>query len=175
MKPQQGFAIWITGLPSSGKSEISKGVVAALRSQGIPIVVLESDALRRILTPHASYNIEERDRFYHELASIGAMIADSGVNVLFDATANRRVYRDRCRMLFTRFVEIYVECPLAVCMQRDPKGIYRRAQGNASATVPGLQAEYEQPLRPELVLDCKAPVEVSANRVLDKLKQLMYV
>jgi adenylylsulfate kinase len=75
-----------------------------------------------------------------------------GVPVIFDATANRRRYRDAARAAIGRFVEVAVECPLEVCVARDPKGIYRSARAGAASTVPGLQASYEAPEHPEVVV-----------------------
>jgi adenylylsulfate kinase len=72
--------------------------------------------------------------------------------VIFDATANRRSYRDRARQQIPRFVEVFVDCPLAICIQRDPKGIYRKARTGEATHVPGLQAVYEPPNCPDVVI-----------------------
>ena len=76
---------------------------------------------------------------------IGALLVTHGVPVIFDATANRRAYRADARGAIERFVEVYVDCPLDVCIGRDPKGIYRKAQLAQASTVPGVQAAYEAP------------------------------
>lgn len=156
MSEQNGFAVWITGIPASGKSSVTRALVQLLRERGLPVVVLESDALRRVLTPEPRYTDEERNRFYGQMLMIGELICSSGVNVVFDATANRRAYRDQARKRFKRFAEVYVECPLDVCMQRDPKGIYARAALRQASSVPGLQAAYEPPLKPDAVVDGRA-------------------
>jgi adenylylsulfate kinase len=127
------------------------------------------------LTPDAVYTDEERDRFYLALARIGAMIAKSGVNVIFDATANKQSYRDQARKMIPRFLEVYVKCPVEVCRKRDPKGIYRMAAEGKTATVPGVQSRYEHPEHPEVLLDCSEPAGASAIAILDKLKQLLYI
>lgn len=175
MKESVGFAIWITGMPASGKSSVTRELVKKIREYRVPVVVLESDRMRMLLTPHATYEAEERDWFYQTLALIGDMIAKDGVNVIFDATANKRAYRERARSLIPRFIEAYVQCPLEVCIQRDPKGIYRNAKKGKTSTVPGLQSPYEPPLNAEILLDCRNPPEASAGLILDKLKQLMYI
>ena len=172
---EQGFAVWLTGLPASGKSSITRELVKQLQARGVTAVVLESDAMRKVLTPEPSYSGEERDRFYRALASIGEVITRSGTNVIFDATANRREYRDRARRLINKFIEVYVACPLEVCAKRDPKGLYARAALKKTTTMPGLQAAYEPPLKPDLTLDGQAPPETGAVLVLDKLKQLLYI
>ena len=152
-KSSQAFAIWLTGLPASGKSTI----VAALRPQleglGYAVEVLESDNVRRILTPAPTYSHEERDLFYRALALMGARLVAHGVTVIFDATANRRAYRDFARSLIPTFIEVAVECPLELAMRRDYKGTYQRGQQGESGTVPGLQDPYEAPLNPEVTID----------------------
>jgi len=122
---------------------------------GIRVQILESDELRRILTPNPTYTDEERDWFYKVMAWIGWLLVKNGVNVIFDATANRRTYRERARRLVgpDRFMEVYVRCPLEVCMGRDKKGIYKLALEGKAKTVPGLQAPYEEPLEPDVVVD----------------------
>ena len=153
---QFSFAIWMTGLPASGKSTITALVKPQLERLGLSVEVLESDEVRRLLTPGASYSQEERDVFYRALAFTGSRLVAHGVTVMFDATASRRSYREFARGLIPRFAEIAVECPLAVCMQRDKKGTYRKGRHGESTTVPGLQAPYEAPLSPDLTIDTTA-------------------
>ena len=175
MSPGQGFAVWMTGLPASGKSSITRELVKNLRELQVPVVVLESDNLRKILTPNATYSPEERDRFYRTMAALGELITRNNINVIFDATANRLGYRNYARTLIPKFLEAYVRCPLEICLKRDPKGIYDRARSGAALTVPGFQTAYEQPRAPEITLDCEARIEKSAEVVLNKLKQLLYI
>jgi adenylylsulfate kinase len=175
MSEQEGFAVWLTGLPASGKSSITRELVKQLRARGVTAVALESDAMRKILTPEPTYSQEERDRFYRALALIGELITRSGTNVIFDATANKREYRDQARRLINKFIEVYVACPLEVCAKRDPKGIYAQAALQKATTVPGLQAAYEPPLKPDLTLDGQDPPETGAILILDKLKQLLHI
>ncbi len=175
MNIEQGFGIWITGLPSSGKSSITKELVKKLEAQGIHVVVLESDEMRKILTPEPTYSPEERDRFYRTLALLGALLTRSNVNVVFDATANKRSYRDHARSLIPKFIEVHVDCPIDICRKRDPKGIYALAASGTATEVPGVQASYEPPLRPDLTLDGQASPEAGAGAIVDKLKKLQYV
>lgn len=175
MSAGQGFALWLTGLPSSGKSSITRELVQKMEEQGIHAVVLESDEMRTILTPRPDYGQEERDAFYRSLALIGELITRSSTNVIFDATANRRAYRDYARTRIPRFMEIYVQCPLDICRERDPKGIYSRAAAGEAATVPGVQTPYEPPVDPEVTLECRSSPESGAGVILDKLKQLLYI
>lgn len=175
MNAQKGFAIWITGIPASGKSSIASELVKKLRNLGVAVIVLESDEMRTILTPVAAYSPQERDQFYLTLVSLGEMITRNGISVVFDATANKRHYRDHARSRIKRFAEAYVRCPLEVCIMRDPKGIYRRATAGETATVPGLQAPYEPPLNSEITLDGQDAPGSNADAILATLKKLNYV
>jgi adenylylsulfate kinase len=172
----RAFGIWITGLPASGKSTVTAALKEELRARGLDVAVLESDALRKTFTPHPTSDEKERDTFYQHLADVGILLTAQGVPVIFDATANRRAYRDRARQQIPHFLEVYVDCPLPTCMARDPKGIYRRAQGGATATVPGLPTAYEPPERPDLIVDCEAEApETAARRVVTLLAEKGYI
>ncbi|MBI4714735.1 MAG: adenylyl-sulfate kinase [Nitrospirae bacterium] len=168
-----GFAVWITGLPASGKSALARGVAERLRSShGIRVQVLESDTLRKVITPEPTYSLGERESFYRILADLGELLTENGIPVIFDATANRRRYRERARGAIPRFMEVYVRCPLTVCMARDPKGIYRRGKTGGTETVPGMQDPYEEPPDPDVVVDSdRETPEEGAEKVLRRIKE----
>jgi adenylylsulfate kinase len=117
------------------------------------VEVLESDEVRRVITPTPTYSEAERDLFYRALVFTGQKLVAHGVTVVFDATASRRVYRDFARSMIPRFLEVAVECPLSICMERDWKGTYRKGQKGESLTIPGLQSPYEAPINPDLRID----------------------
>ena len=169
-KTKQAFAVWVTGLPASGKSTLARQVEAQLAKLGTDVAVLESDELRKILTPNPNYDEQERDLFYSQMVYIGHLLVRHGVPVIFDATANRRAYRDRARQQIEGFVEVYVDSPLSICIARDPKGIYRSAREQSANTVPGFQSSYEPPESPDVVVhgDRESP-EPAALRVIQAL------
>jgi adenylylsulfate kinase len=172
----QGFAVWLTGLPASGKSAIAQELSARLREAGATVEVLESDELRRLLTPAATYSREERDLFYRAMAFCGSRLAAHGIPVIFDATANRQEYRDLARKLIANFFEVAIVCPLEVCRQRDKKGTYRKGQEGTSSTVPGLQEPYEAPLKPEVMVDTAVSSPFSgAKQIIEALQQHGYL
>lgn len=168
-KPQ-AFAIWVTGLPASGKSTVVRALASALAARGVDAAVLESDVFRTVFTPHPRYDEEERETFYRQLAYVGVLLTKHGVPVIFDATGNRRMYRDGARQQISRFLEVYVECPLEVCIRRDPKGIYRAGREGTAKIVPGLQDTYEPPVDPDVIVrgDSEEP-ENAAKRIVSKL------
>jgi len=102
------FAVWITGLPASGKSTIAAKLIAQLDAREVDVALLESDELRKVFTPRPRYDPEERDNFYRQMVYVGVLLTRHGVPVIFDATVNRRVYRDRARQQISKFLEIYV-------------------------------------------------------------------
>jgi len=136
----------------------------------VQVTVLESDVLRKMFPGLAVYDERDRDYFYGSLTFIGHALTDHGISVVFDATANCRSYREAARREIPRFIEVFVDCPLDICIQRDPKGIYRMAREGKASHVPGVQAAYEPPENPDVVIrgDEEDP-ESAARRVIDVL------
>jgi adenylylsulfate kinase len=157
-----GWVIWLTGMPGSGKSTLARLVARTLYRRHVAAQVLSVEMVREVLTPRPKYTEEERHVVYGALVFVSTMLARNDVNVIIDATANRRKYRDEARRRITRFAEIYLKCPLEVCMQREkgrkrrfgaPSRIYAKARTGASKTVPGVGVPYEIPLSAELTVD----------------------
>jgi adenylylsulfate kinase len=136
------FAVWLTGHSGSGKSAIARELLQLLHQRGVDVSVLESDVMRTQLTPFPRYDEQDRNFFYDFLGKVGVSLVEEGKAVIFDATANRRAYRDAARKRIARFAEVFVDTPLEVCVARDPKGLYRT----------GMKIPYEPPLAPELVV-----------------------
>jgi adenylylsulfate kinase len=154
-----GMAIWITGLPGSGKSALAD----AVKGEFPGFVVLRMDDLRKVATPEPSYSDAERDLLYRSLVFTARVLTEHGHDVIIDATGNLRKWREAARGLIGRFAEIYLKCPLEVCRKREkyrgerrsaPPGVYEK--GERGWPVPGLSAPYEEPLSPELTLDASA-------------------
>ncbi len=174
------FAVWFTGLPGSGKTAIASRAAAILKKKGIDVKILQLDEIRRVLTPTPKYTDEERDIVYASLAYMAKLLAECGVNVFIDATANRRKYRDTARKMIPQFAEVYIRCSLEVCMEREarrkaafsPKGIYKKS-AQTGAAVPGVNIPYEEPLNPEIVIDSdKMKPDESARKVTDGILAL---
>src|SRR3972149_7376880 len=134
----EGFAIWLTGLPASGKTAVAEGSIRRLEElYELKVQHLESDALRKVLTPEPSYSVSEREWFYDVIVFLGDMLTKHGINIIIDATGNRTAHREKARNSIGKFLEVYIRCPLNTCMERDPKGIYRLAQSGKATSVAG--------------------------------------
>jgi adenylylsulfate kinase len=169
---EPAFAVWITGLPASGKSVLTAALVRQLRGMKVEPSVLESDALRKTFSSQAAYDERDREYFYGAVAFIGQILTEQGIPVIFDATANLRTYRDRARRGIPHFIEVYVDSPLAVCIQRDPKGIYRKAREGKADQVPGLGAPYEPPENPDVVVHGdREEADEAAKRIVTALEE----
>jgi adenylylsulfate kinase len=174
------WAIWITGLPGSGKTALARAAAAALKAEGEPVRVLELDEIRETLTPRPVYSDAERDVVYRALAYLAQLLTEQGVPVIIDATAHRREWRDMARVAIPRFAEVQLVCPSEVCREREetrppghaPRGIYARA-GRPGATVPGVDVPYEPALLPEVVIDTsKESVADGAARIVELARTL---
>jgi adenylylsulfate kinase len=147
------LVVWLTGLPASGKTTLARGLAQKLKAYHLPVQVLDSDEVRKVLTPHPSYLPDERTWFYRCLVYLAELLTKNGISVILAATAHRRCFRNFARKTFKQFAEIYVRCPLRVCQDRDQKGIYALALEGKARAVPGIHEFFEVPKNPALIVD----------------------
>ena len=167
-----GFAMWLTGLPSSGKTTLAQALSGLLRERGIAVQILDSDELRRRLTLNPVYSAEERDWFYDIIAFLAELLTANGVNVVIAATASRQVYRQRARERIARFAEVYVACSPEVCRARDPKNLWERADRGEITNLPGSGAVYEAPRFPEASVDTdRISPQGAAREIISQLEE----
>jgi adenylylsulfate kinase len=171
-----GFALWLTGLPSSGKSVVAAELNRLLAKNGVSALILDSDELRAHLTPHPNYTEDERNWFYDMIFFLADLLTRNGVNVLIAATGSRQAYRDRARLQIRHFAEVHIDCPVEVCRGRDPKGLWRRVATGEIQTLPGAGTPYEAPAAPDLKVDTSTmTIEEAARRIFDMLGQKRFL
>ena len=170
------FSIWFTGLPASGKTTLANLLAHYLAERDIRSQILDSDVLRNVLTPEPAYTSEERDWFYNTLAFIGGLLVKNGVNTIIAATAHRREHRERAREHLPEYIEVYMRCPLQTCIERDQKGIYRKAIEGKATTVPGVQELYEEPTMPAIIVDTEQdPPTVCLKKITERLADFGHI
>ena len=170
-----GRVVWFTGLSGSGKSTVAVEVERALVSAGRAAYLLDGDNLRHGLNVDLGFSAADRDENVRRVGEVAALFADAGVVALVPLVSPYRAARDKVRARVTSagmdFVEVFVDTPLALCEQRDPKGLYAKARAGELSGMTGVDDPYEAPIAPELVLTPAdgAPSEQAARvlRLLD--------
>ncbi|MBI4739927.1 adenylyl-sulfate kinase [Candidatus Woesearchaeota archaeon] len=163
------FVIWLTGLPGSGKSAISRELLELLRQRGVKCEYLKLDKLRQTIVRRPRYDVEERDFVYSILIEDAIEFVKKNKNVLIDATGYKKEWRDQLRKSVQNFVEVFIKCPLKVCIRREAKrpaswlmhGIYKKAierkkkkkRYSGLGEVVGVDVPYEENARAELVIE----------------------
>ncbi len=168
-----GFVVWLTGLPASGKTTVARTLAPWIAERVSALRLLDSDEVREALTPQPRYTPEERDLFYRALGYLASLLTEHGVVVVVAATAPLQRHRDeaRARIPAPRFVEVHVDCPPQRCRERDPKGLWGRADRGEIQSLPGAGAPYEAPAAPEVrVSSADDDAPASARQVLDHLE-----
>ena len=174
----RGATLWFTGLSGSGKSTIANAVDAALWARGVRSYVLDGDNIRHGLNRDLGFSPEDRAENIRRIGEVAKLFTDAGIVNLTAFISPYRRDRDAARALQQPgdFIEIYVDCPLAVCEQRDVKGLYARARAGQIPEFTGISAPYEPPLRPEIVLrTAESSVEECVARVLTYLESNGYL
>ncbi|HEK84949.1 MAG: adenylyl-sulfate kinase [Candidatus Saccharicenans sp.] len=173
---QKGFTLWFTGLPCSGKSAVADRVAEILRSRNLKVERLDGDIVRKSLCRDLGFSREHRNENIRRVTFVAKLLTRNGVAVLTSFISPYREIRDEARREIGEFIEVYVKCPLEVCMARDVKGMYQKAIKGEIKEFTGISDPYEEPLQPELVLETdKETLEESAQKVINCLKKLGYL
>src|SRR5271154_6225285 len=149
----EGFTLWFTGLSGAGKSTLANLVADELRNRGHRVEVLDGDEVRTNLSKGLGFSKEDRDTNIRRIGYVCKLLARNGVIAISAAISPYRNVRDEVRKTHDRFFEVFVECPLDTLVERDVKGLYKKALTGEIKSFTGVSDPYEEPLRPELVLD----------------------
>ena len=151
---QQGVLLWFTGLPSSGKSTIAYTVEHALVNRGLLAYVLDGDNIRFGLNKNLGFSAEDRTENIRRIGEVGKLFVDGGFLTLASFVSPHREDRDAVRELMGEgdFVEIFVDTPVAICEERDPKGLYKKARTGEIPNFTGVSDPYEAPETAEIVI-----------------------
>ena len=175
----RGAVLWFTGLSASGKSTLSIEVEKALFMAGYFSYVLDGDNVRHGLNGDLGFSAEDRTENIRRVGEVAKLFAESGALCLTAFISPYREDRDRVRELMSRttdFVEIHVSCPVEVCEQRDPKGLYKKARAGEISNFTGIDAPYEDPEAPEIVVETDVhDVATCVDQILDYLKDHGYI
>ena len=174
---ERGFTIWFTGLSGSGKSTLSRLVEAELRKKGLTkIETLDGDIVRTNLSKGLGFSKEDRDTNIKRIGFVCKLLSRNGVIAIAAAISPYREVRDFNRKDIVDFVEVFCHCPLNVCIERDVKGLYKKAIAGEIKNYTGLDDPYEPPLNPEVVLETdKETPEESVSKIMHKLEMLGYI
>lgn len=173
---QRGFTLWFTGLPCSGKSTISNIVEKELKGRGLRVEVLDGDLVRTNLTKGLGFSREDRDENIRRVAFVCKLLTRNGVAAIAAVISPYRKARAEARAEIGSFVEVYVKCPLEVCIERDVKGMYARALRGELQAFTGISDPYEEPENPDIVVETdKETPEESALKVIRKLEEMRLI
>lgn len=166
-----GATLWFTGLSGSGKSSVAVAVEKLLLAEGRAAYLLDGDNLRHGLNGDLGFSAADRDENVRRASEVARLFSDAGVVALVPLISPYRAGRDRARAAHVAaglpFAEVFVDTPLELCEQRDPKGLYAKARAGELTGMTGLDAPYEAPLDPELRLTpADGDVDAMAARVV---------
>ncbi|MGJ7909685.1 adenylyl-sulfate kinase [Neobacillus sp. LXY-1] len=172
MNGHKSCVLWFTGLSGSGKSTLANAVDLELFQQGIRSYVLDGDNIRHGLNKDLSFGVGDRKENIRRIGEVAKLFVDSGQIVLTAFISPFSQDRDLVRNMFAadEFIEIYLKCPISVCENRDPKGLYLKARKGEIAEFTGISSPYEAPKKPEVTIEtAMETIEESVNKVIDYL------
>jgi adenylyl-sulfate kinase len=172
----EGFTLWFTGLSGAGKSTISTRVEEQLRERGLRVELLDGDVVRTNLSRGLGFSKEDRDENVRRIGFVCQLLSRNGVAAIAAFISPYREIRDELRGRIDNFVEVYVECPLDTLIERDVKGLYKKALAGEISNFTGVSDPYEPPLNPEIVVrTADETPEQSVAAIMAELEALGYL
>lgn len=173
---RQGFTVWFTGLPRSGKTAIARVVEASLRDRGMSVEYLNSAKIRKQYSQHLGFSRDEVETSVQRLIYECTLLNRNGVVAVVTAISPYREMRESARKSIERYVEVYCTAPMAVLESRDTTGLFARARRKEIQNVAGVDVPYDEPTDPEVRLDTETVLtEASASKVIETLESLGHI
>jgi len=169
----KGGVLWLTGLSGSGKSTLAFSLEERLFRKGYHVYVLDGDNIRHGLNANLGFSASDREENIRRIGEVSRLFADTGVITLSSFVSPYKADRDTVRGLAAEgeFLEVFVNTPLELCEQRDPKGLYKKARAGKITNFTGVSDPYEPPVAPELeIRTAECTVEQAAQQVLELLQ-----
>jgi len=178
LKQQKPCVLWFTGLSGSGKSSVANAVESILFGMQKHTYLLDGDNVRQGLNKGLSFSEEDRTENIRRIGEVANLFCDAGLIVVTAFISpfenDRAMVREM--MMAGQFVEVFIDVPLGVCEQRDPKGLYKKARAGEIKDFTGIDSPYETPVNPEVhVVNEGISIEVAAKQVVDYLKKYAYI
>jgi adenylylsulfate kinase len=170
----RGCTVWLTGLSGSGKSTVAVSLEKHLLERGVRTYILDGDNIRHGLNKNLGFSPDDRTENIRRIGEVAKLFTDAGLVTLTAFISPYRADRDQVRAIMQDgdFVEVFVDCPVEVCEERDVKGLYKKARAGEIKEFTGISAPYEAPLKPELtILTAGQSVEESARQIMDHLER----
>ena len=165
-----GFVLWFTGLSGSGKSELATRVATKLKKMEKKVEILDGDVVRQSLTKDLGFTEADRKTNLERVTFVAKLLSRNGVATLVSFISPYIASRDAARETTTNFIEVFVKCPVEVCIERDVKGLYKKAIIGEIKNFTGISHPYEDPLNPEIVVETdKETPDESTQKIIDYL------
>jgi adenylylsulfate kinase len=176
MSTSRGCTIWFTGLSGAGKSTITEHLVPLLKARGCKVEVLDGDVVRTNLSKGLGFSREDRDTNIRRIGFVCDLLTRNGVVAIAAAISPYKSVRNENRALIKDFLEVYVKVSLETCIQRDVKGLYKKALAGEIKEFTGVSDPYEPPENPEVICETEkeTPTE-SAQKIVAKMEELGYL
>jgi adenylyl-sulfate kinase len=170
---QKGFTIWFTGLSGAGKTTLARLLEPELKARGYKVEILDGDIVRTNLSKGLGFSKEDRDTNIRRIGFVCDLLARNDVIAIAAAISPYKEVRDELRQTLSKFVEVYVECPIPVLAERDVKGLYKKALAGEIKNFTGIDDPYEAPENPEVVAhsDSETPEE-SMAKIIARLEEM---
>jgi adenylylsulfate kinase len=175
-KKHEGYVLWFTGLSGSGKSTLAILVAEELKKYGKKVEILDGDVVRKGLTKDLGFTEADRKTNLERITFVAKLLSRNGVATMVSFISPYISSREAARKETTNFIEVFVSCPVEVCIERDTKGLYEKAIAGEIKNFTGISHPYEEPPNAEIVVETdKESEKESCNKIMDYLKSQLFL